>query len=147
MAVKGFICTSLKIFPSDTGTYSYTTAEPKTCFTQWLLLLFPIWLAEPPEPPADKPLATKTTKDCISLVWPGTTYDGGAPVTGYKVEMCDATGNNWTVCTKNVFSTGFAVKNVKEGKSYKFRVSCINEKGMSKPSAVSDPIAAVEGGK
>ncbi|XP_072047878.1 myosin light chain kinase, smooth muscle-like [Amphiura filiformis] len=100
--------------------------------------------AEPPEPPADKPLATKTTKDCISIVWPGTTYDGGAPVIGYKVEMCEDGQNKWTILSKDVFSTGFAVKNVKEGKKYKFRVSCINTKGTSKPSKVSDAIAAVE---
>ena len=58
--------------------------------------------------------------------------------------MCEDGQSKWTVLTKDVFSTGFAVKSVKEGKAYKFRVSCINEKGSSKPSKVSDPITAAE---
>lgn len=101
--------------------------------------------AEAPEPPADKPLATKTTAECINIVWPGTTYDGGSSVTGYKVEMCEDGTKKWTIVSKDVFSTGIAVKEIVGGKSYRFRVSCINSVGTSKPSEESEPIEAVEG--
>ena len=98
--------------------------------------------SEVPEPPANKPYAAKVFKDMINLVWPGTTYDGGSIVTGYQVEMCEDGKNNWKVLTKNVFSTSYAVKGLKEKSTYKFRVSCINAVGTGKPSIVSEPIVA-----
>ncbi|XP_071792544.1 myosin light chain kinase, smooth muscle-like [Asterias amurensis] len=98
--------------------------------------------AEVPEPPANKPYAAKVFKDMINLVWPGTTYDGGSIVTGYQIEMCEGNKNSWKVLTKNVFSTSYAVKGLKDNSTYKFRVSCINAIGTSKPSIVSEPIVA-----
>ena len=106
-------------------------------------------ITEVPEPPANKPYAAKVFKDMINLVWPGTTYDGGSIVTGYQIEMCEGTKNSWKVLTKNVFSTSYAVKGLKDNSTYKFRVSCINAIGTSKPSIVSEPIVASDskGGK
>lgn len=81
------------------------------------------------------------------MVWAGTTYDGGSIVTGYMVEMSDDGGKKWKNVAKDVFSTSYACKGVTEGKKYQFRVSCINAKGKSKPSAISDPIEPSDGGK
>ncbi|XP_038047065.1 myosin light chain kinase, smooth muscle-like [Patiria miniata] len=100
--------------------------------------------AEAPEPPANKPYAAKVFKDMVNLVWPGTTYDGGSIVTGYQVEMCEDGKNNWKVLTKNVFSTSYAIKGLKENCTYKFRVCCVNAVGTSKPSIISEPIMTSE---
>ncbi|XP_071942501.1 myosin light chain kinase, smooth muscle-like [Antedon mediterranea] len=100
--------------------------------------------AEVPEPPADTPFASKVTKDSVTLVWAGTTYDGGAAVTGYHVEMAPAGTTSWKTVTKDVFSTNYTIKNLKENDKLIFRVSCLNSVGSSKPSDVSEPIAVVE---
>ncbi|XP_077997458.1 myosin light chain kinase, smooth muscle-like [Glandiceps talaboti] len=94
---------------------------------------------EPPDPPADRPFADKTTKDSITVVWPGTTYDGGSIVTGYVVEMQKKGEKAWKVLTEDVFSTSYQVNGLKENEEYFFRVCCMNAVGKSKPSLVSDP--------
>ncbi|XP_033098292.1 myosin light chain kinase, smooth muscle-like [Anneissia japonica] len=100
--------------------------------------------SEIPEPPAAKPYAAKVTKDSINLVWPGTTYDGGAAVTGYHVEMAPAGTNSWKTVTKDVFSTSYSIKSLKENDKLIFRVSCLNSVGSSKPSEVSEPIVVAD---
>ncbi|XP_071822241.1 myosin light chain kinase, smooth muscle-like [Apostichopus japonicus] len=99
---------------------------------------------EAPDPPAAKPFVAKCSDEILKIVWPGTTYDGGCIVTGYLVEMYDDSTKKWKVLTKNVFSTGYDVKGLKNDGKYKFRVSCINEVGTSKPSAESDFISPKE---
>lgn len=97
--------------------------------------------AEPPDPPAAKPFVAKCANGILKIVWPGTTYDGGCIVTGYLVEMYDESTKKWKTLTSNVFSTGYDVKGLKADGKYKFRVSCINEVGTSKPSTESDFIS------
>ncbi|XP_070569686.1 obscurin-like isoform X2 [Ptychodera flava] len=95
---------------------------------------------EPPDPPADRPFADKVTKDSITVVWPGTTYDGGSIVTGYVVEMQKKGETKWKVLTEDVFSTSYQVNGLKESEIYLFRVCCVNAVGKSKPSLVSEEI-------
>lgn len=61
-------------------------------------------------------------------------------MTGYLVEIYDESTKKWKTLTSNVFSTGYDVKGLKPDGKYKFRVSCINEVGTSKPSTESDVI-------
>lgn len=106
-----------------------------------IISTIPLKTSEPPDPPANKPFVAKCANDILKIVWPGTTYDGGCIVTGYLVEMYDDATKKWKVLTKNVFSTGYDVTGLKKDGKYKFRVSCINEVGTSKPSAESDFIS------
>ncbi|NP_001161592.1 myosin light chain kinase-like protein [Saccoglossus kowalevskii] len=101
---------------------------------------------EPPDPPADCPFSGRVTKNSITVVWPGTTYDGGSIVTGYIVEMQKKGDKTWKVLTKDVFSTSYQATGLKENEEYLFRVSCVNSSGASKPSAVSEPIKATDEG-
>lgn len=45
-----------------------------------------------------------------TLSWYGPAYDGGCPITNYRVEMCDAEDQEWTlvtskclVCSSSIF--------------------------------------------
>lgn len=79
------------------------------------------------------------TKNTVKLKWDPPIRDGGAPITGYVVEVMDKdTGafvkalevpNN--VCTATV-------PKLEEGQQYKFRVKAVNKAGLSEPSEATN---------
>ena len=47
-----------------------------------------------PDPPAGRPTVVEPGEDYATLVWSGSTYDGGSVITGYTVEMRTG-GGSW----------------------------------------------------
>ncbi|KAM6937763.1 titin-like [Xenentodon cancila] len=107
----------------------------------------PLTLAEDPKflpsPPA-KPSVNDSTRSSITLTWNKPLFDGGAPVTGYKVELKKSAAGDWVVGVHNTDKTEFTVTGLITGAEYVFRVSSINKVGISEPSPETDPEVAVE---
>nr|XP_015820290.2 titin isoform X2 [Nothobranchius furzeri] len=106
----------------------------------------PLTLAEdpkfPPSSPA-KPTIVDSAKSCITLAW-NKPFDGGAPITGYKVEFRKITEENWTVGVHSTDRTEFTVTGLATGEEYIFTVRAINKIGISEPSPETDPEVAMD---
>ena len=91
-------------------------------------------------------VATATSPTQIDLVWVAPGYDGGAPITGYRIEVSE-TGAGWTDLVSNTGSAGttFAHTGLRPGSTRHYRVSAINRAGTGAPSlsasaATDDPV-------
>uniref|UniRef100_H2YLF4 Titin n=1 Tax=Ciona savignyi TaxID=51511 RepID=H2YLF4_CIOSA len=93
--------------------------------------------------PTGIPKVVDTTKHSISLAWAQPSFDGGSPVTGYQVEVCqkDADTEEWAKCTppSGVKSTDYTVTDLQQNREYKFRISAMNMCGTGE--AVQLPIS------
>uniref|UniRef100_A0A7N9ATS0 Fibronectin type-III domain-containing protein n=1 Tax=Mastacembelus armatus TaxID=205130 RepID=A0A7N9ATS0_9TELE len=107
----------------------------------------PLTLAEDPKflpsPPA-KPTIIDSSRSSITLSWNKPLFDGGAPVTGYKVEFRKSTEEDWTAGVYNTDQTEFTVTGLTSGTEYIFIVRSINKIGISEPSPETDPQVAIE---
>ncbi|XP_023117895.2 titin-like [Amphiprion ocellaris] len=107
----------------------------------------PLTLAEDPKflpsPPA-KPSIVESSRSSITLSWNKPLFDGGAAVTGYKVEFRKSTEEDWTVGVNNTDKTEFTVTGLTMGEVYVFTVRSINKIGISEPSPETDPEVAME---
>ncbi|KAE8296524.1 Titin [Larimichthys crocea] len=107
----------------------------------------PLTLAEDPKflpsPPA-KPTISDSARSSITLSWNKPLFDGGAAVTGYKVEFRKSTEEDWTVGVHNIDKTEFTVTGLTSGTEYVFIVRSINKIGISEPSPETDPQVAME---
>nr|XP_040019184.1 titin-like [Gasterosteus aculeatus aculeatus] len=107
----------------------------------------PLTLADDPKflasPPA-KPTISDSSRSSITLTWNKPLFDGGAVVTGYKVEFRKSAEEDWTVGVHNTDKTEFTVTGLVSGMEYVFIVRSINKVGVSEPSPETDPEAAVE---
>ncbi|KAM3608923.1 uncharacterized protein V6R79_006842 [Siganus canaliculatus] len=107
----------------------------------------PLTLAEDPKflpsPPA-KPTIIDSSRSSITLSWNKPLFDGGAAVTGYKIEFRKSTEDDWTVGVHNTDKTEFTVTGLSSGREYVFIVSSINKIGISEPSSETDPHVAME---
>ena len=84
------------------------------------------------------PEVTEITKDAATLKWTAPAKDGGAPLTGYVVEMKEQGATKWSQVTpKPVKDTEFKVEGLQEGSKYEFRVAAVNKAGQGAPSAAS----------
>ena len=83
-------------------------------------------------------VATATTPTQIDLVWVAPAYDGGAPITGYRIEVSE-TGAAWTDLQPNTGSatTTFSHTGLLPGSTRFYRVSAINRAGTGAPSGVA----------
>ena len=52
-----------------------------------------------PDPPVGCPSISDVTLTSVTLSWYGPAYDGGCPITNYRVEMCDAEDKEWKQVT------------------------------------------------
>jgi len=68
--------------------------------------------------------------------WSMPDFDGGSPVTGYRVEYSPDPGETWTVAAADTASvdTSLVVEGLTNGSVYTFRVSAINAAGVSDPT-------------
>ena len=90
--------------------------------------------------------ATAVTSTQIDLFWLAPAYDGGAPVTGYRIEVSE-NGAAWTDLRTNTQSraTAFQHTGLLPGSTRHYRVSAINRVGTGAPSdtasaATDDPV-------
>ncbi|XP_036812142.1 myomesin-2 isoform X1 [Oncorhynchus mykiss] len=84
-------------------------------------------------------------RDYVIVSWkpPNTTTEG--PIIGYFVDRCETGTENWVQCNDSPIKIcKYPVPGLFEGHSYYFRVRAINSHGISKPSRISDPIAALD---
>ncbi|XP_029953163.1 titin-like [Salarias fasciatus] len=107
----------------------------------------PLTLAEDPKflpsPPA-KPIVVDSSRSSIILSWNKPLFDGGATVTGYKVEYRKSTEDDWTVGIHNTDKTELTVTGLTTGAEYVFIVRSINKVGISEPSPETDPEVVME---
>ncbi|XP_061736261.1 M-protein, striated muscle [Nerophis ophidion] len=84
-------------------------------------------------------------RDYVIVSWkpPNTTTEG--PILGYFVDKCEVGTENWTQCNDQPIKIcKYPVSGLFEGHSYYFRVRAVNSRGVSKPSRMSEPIAALD---
>lgn len=107
----------------------------------------PLTLAEDPKflpSPPSKLSITDSSRSSITLSWNKPLFDGGAAVTGYKVEYRKSIEEEWNVGVHNTDKTEFTVTGLSSGTQYVFTVRSINKIGISEPSPESDPQVAME---
>ncbi len=83
--------------------------------------------------------ATATSPTQIDLAWTAPAYDGGAAVTGYRIEVSE-TGAAWTDLAQNTRTTATAYSHsgLVPGSQRFYRVSAINRAGAGAVSAVAN---------
>ena len=83
-------------------------------------------------------VATSTTSTQIDLVWIAPEYDGGAPVTAYRIEVSE-TGAAWADLVPNTGSASatYTHTGLLPGTTRFYRVSAINRAGTGAPSGVA----------
>uniref|UniRef100_A0A8C3KL55 Titin n=1 Tax=Calidris pygmaea TaxID=425635 RepID=A0A8C3KL55_9CHAR len=93
-----------------------------------------------------KVLVVDTTKHSISLAWSKPTYDGGADILGYVLEMKEEGTEQWyrPHTTATLRNAEFTVTGLKTTQKYQFRVAATNVNGMSEFSELSAEIEPVE---
>lgn len=78
---------------------------------------------------------TVVTKTYISLTWKPPKSDGGSDVTSYVLEARMIGKDRFVRLTKDkLMDRRFTYDGLREGESYEFRVSAVNEIGQGKPS-------------
>jgi len=93
------------------------------------------WPAAVPGAPSSLRL-TAVQRDAVTLSWEPAETDGGAPITGYLVERCDATrgGAGWaTIGHLDASTFSFRATKLLEGNRYHFRVTAENAVGTGQP--------------
>ena len=90
-----------------------------------------------PGPPTQL-VATATAPSRIELTWKAPAYDGGAPVTGYRVEV-SADAGSWNDLESSTHSTNTAYAHTElgPGSTRHYRVSAINVAGPGEPSGIA----------
>ena len=94
----------------------------------------------PPGPPKQLK-CTKVGKDYIIIDWKPPTEDGGSKVTGYRIEKCEETADEWVKVEEvKAYDTNFKIEKLKDTVGYFFSVSAKNEVGYSEPAETDDAI-------
>uniref|UniRef100_A0A8C8SKG0 Myomesin-1 n=1 Tax=Pelusios castaneus TaxID=367368 RepID=A0A8C8SKG0_9SAUR len=84
-------------------------------------------------------------KDYVIISWKQPAIDGGSPILGYFIDKCEVGTTHWSQCNETpVKFARFPVTGLIEGRSYIFRVRAVNKAGISIPSRVSEPVAALD---
>ncbi|KAM8967470.1 myomesin-1 [Pelodytes ibericus] len=84
-------------------------------------------------------------KDYVIISWKQPAVDGGSPILGYFIDRCEVGTSHWTQCNDTpVKFARFPVTGLIEGRSYIFRVRAVNKTGISRPSRVSEAVAALD---
>ncbi|XP_072324009.1 myomesin-1 isoform X2 [Scyliorhinus torazame] len=84
-------------------------------------------------------------KDYVIVSWKQPAVDGGSSILGYFVDRCEVGTSHWVQCNDTpVKFARFPVTGLVEGRSYIFRVRAVNHVGISRPSRISEPVAALD---
>ncbi|XP_059941943.1 myomesin-2 [Mesoplodon densirostris] len=84
-------------------------------------------------------------RDYVIVTWkpPNTTKE--SPVIGYFIDRCEVGTDSWVQCNdRPVKICKYPVTGLFEGRSYIFRVRAVNNAGISRPSRVSEAVAALD---
>ncbi|KAF5904978.1 myomesin-2, partial [Clarias magur] len=84
-------------------------------------------------------------RDYVIVSWkpPNTTTEG--PIIGYFVDRCEVGTEDWVQCNDSPIKIcKYPVSGLFERHSYYFRVRAVNARGISRPSRMSEAIAAVD---
>lgn len=93
-----------------------------------------------PDRPEDLEV-TKATKDLISVTWKAPKSDGGSEITHYILEARMIGKDKFTRLTKeSLMERKYTYDGLREGDTYQFRVTAVNEVGAGKPSFCTKPI-------
>ena len=134
---------------STTTAYSHTDLAPATTRHYRVSAINAIGMGDPsnvddattdaivPNPPTNL-VARATAPTRIDLTWSAPAYDGGAPITGYRIEV-SLDGINWTDLQRStgVSLTSYAHIGLRPGSTRHYRVSAINVAGTGLPSGVA----------
>jgi uncharacterized repeat protein (TIGR02543 family) len=89
----------------------------------------------------DAPTAITVTSGStqLALSWTAPAFDGGSPITGYKIERSTVDAPTWVVVTANTGSanTTATVTSLTNGTVYRIRITAINLVGESVPSEIA----------
>ncbi|XP_047102318.1 twitchin isoform X3 [Schistocerca piceifrons] len=97
---------------------------------------------DPPSAPG-LPEIVDWNENMVKLKWERPIRDGGAPITGYVIEMMDKYGGAFVKCAEipgNVCEG--TVPKLEEGNQYQFRVRAVNKAGPGDPSEETNPHTA-----
>ncbi|RXM33321.1 Myomesin-2 [Acipenser ruthenus] len=84
-------------------------------------------------------------KDYVIVSWKPPNITSDSPVIGYFVDRCEVGTENWIQCNDSPIKIcKYPVHGLFEGRSYMYRVRAVNNKGISKPSRVSEAVAALD---
>lgn len=94
-----------------------------------------------PEKPGT-PSIVDWDKNRVDLEWTAPKRDGGAPITGYIIEMKPKFGQWEKALELDTVKTSARVPDLTEGEEYEFRVIAVNKAGPGEPSDASQSIVA-----
>ncbi|KAJ8886794.1 hypothetical protein PR048_013006 [Dryococelus australis] len=97
---------------------------------------------DPPSAPG-LPEIVDWNENMVKLKWERPIRDGGAPITGYVIEMMDKYGGGFVKCAEvpGNMCEG-TVPKLEEGNQYQFRVRAVNKAGPGDPSEETNPHTA-----
>lgn len=102
------------------------------------------WTIAVPGPPHSVKLS-EVRKNSLVLQWKPPVYSGRTPVTGYFVDLKEASAKDdqWRGLNEAAIVNKYLrVQGLKEGTSYVFRVRAVNQAGVGKPSDLAGPVVA-----
>uniref|UniRef100_A0A8C3PBY8 Myomesin 2 n=1 Tax=Chrysemys picta bellii TaxID=8478 RepID=A0A8C3PBY8_CHRPI len=84
-------------------------------------------------------------RDYVIVTWKPPNTASESPVIGYFVDRCEVGTENWVQCNDAPLKIcKYPVTGLFEGRSYIFRVRAVNKSGISRPSRVSEAVAALD---
>ncbi|XP_066552890.1 M-protein, striated muscle isoform X2 [Amia ocellicauda] len=84
-------------------------------------------------------------RDYVIVSWKPPNITSESPIIGYFVDRCEVGTENWIQCNDSPIKIcKYPVHGLFEGHSYIFRVRAVNKSGVSRPSRVSNAIAALD---
>lgn len=97
----------------------------------------------PPSPPLDLHV-TDASRKHISISWKQPEKNGGSPIIGYNVELCEAGTEKWMrINTRPIKDLKCKVEEgIVPDKEYVLRVRAVNAVGASEPSDISENVVA-----
>ena len=122
---------------TDSGTYKITAKNPYGEDSANIEVL----VYSAPSAPRGPLEHSNITAQSVELTWRKPEDDGGAEIIGYSVEKCQFGSDVWLPAGYSSATT-LTVKNLDEGRQYKFRVRAENMHGLSEPLESAKPITA-----